>query len=237
MATRNNSTEGAIGSADPPSTTPRYGVLALVIAVAIAVVALVAILTRDRIAANERAWFVERLEALTPASLRDNDLYTDRIVVTAPEMLGTSAPITVYRARRAGNPTAAILTAVAPDGYGGPIDLLIGVNYDGTLLGVDILRHSETQGIGDGFAPHRSNWLETLIDKSLGNPPAVRWTIRKDGGEFDQFTGASITPRAILKAVRRTLEYYSSHRERLFDAPHSDSTNPESTSPAAAARH
>jgi electron transport complex protein RnfG len=191
--------------------------------IAAAVVAVISILTRERIKANELDWYVARLEALVPASLRDNKLIDDRIAVTAPDLLGTSAPISVYRARRATKPTAAILTATAPDGYGGSIDLLVGVDYEGSLLGVDVLRHNETQGIGDGFAPHRSNWLNTLVGRSLGDPTSVRWTIRKDGGEFDQFTGASITPRAILKAVRRTLEYYSTHRERIFDAPSTQS--------------
>jgi electron transport complex protein RnfG len=204
---------------DPSWSARHYALFILVLIAAGAIVFGATLLTRERITSNERAWFVARLEALAPPSLHDNDLYADRIVVSAPDLLGSDALVTVFRARRGAQPTAAILTAIAPDGYGGIIELLVGVNYDGTLLGVDVLRHSETPGIGDGFAPHRSNWLKSLVGHSLANTAGVRWAIRKDGGQFDQFTGASITPRAILKAVRRTLEYYAAHRERVFDAP------------------
>jgi electron transport complex protein RnfG len=121
---------------------------------------------------------------------------------------------------------AIIITVTAPEGYGGSIDLLIAVDYEGALLGVDVLRHNETQGIGDGFAPHRSNWLRDFTGRSLQNPPPKQWTIRKDGGAFDQFTGASVTPRAILKAVRLALEYYAAHRESLFNAPADDTATP-----------
>ena len=194
----------------------RLPLLAIVLSAAAALA--VAYWTRARIEANELEWFVARLESLVPSALHDNDLFKDRIIVSAPDMLGSN-PISIFRARRNAGPTAAILTAFAPDGYGGTIELLVGVDYEGKLLGVDVLKHNETRGIGDGFAPYRSNWLGSLVGRSLNDPPATRWTIRKDGGEFDQFTGASITPRAILKATRRTLEYYSTHRERIFNAP------------------
>ena len=197
----------------------RYTLLVIATVIAASVVGAVAIMSRDRIDANQRAWFVARLDALVPPSLRDNDLYADRIEVADPDLLGTAAQVTIYRARKGGVPTAAILTAVAPEGYGGPIELLVAVDYQGTVLGVDILRHNETQGIGDGFLPDRSNWLQSLIGRSLDNPTRSGWTIRKDGGAFDQFTGASITPRAILKAVRNALDYYSRRREEIFSRP------------------
>jgi electron transport complex protein RnfG len=172
-------------------------------------------LTRTRIVANERAWFVARLEGLIPTSAYDNDLYADAITVNAPDLLGADDTI-IYRARRGRVPVGVIIGSTAPGGYGGPIDLLIAVDYQGTLLGVDVLHHNETRGIGDGFAPHRSHWLHDLIGHSLSEPQPKQWTIRKDGGEFDQFTGASVTPRAILKSVRQTLEYYATHRETIF---------------------
>jgi electron transport complex protein RnfG len=172
-------------------------------------------LTRTRIAANERAWFVARLDNLIPNAAHDNDLYADSITVNAPDLLGADTTV-IYRARHGTVPVGVIIGSTAPGGYGGPIDLLIAVDYQGTLLGVDVLHHSETQGIGDGFAPHRSHWLHDLIGHSLAKPQPKQWTIRKDGGEFDQFTGASVTPRAILKSVRQTLEYYATHRETIF---------------------
>jgi electron transport complex protein RnfG len=210
-----------VSNTPPPEAAPvkppltRYVTLILVLLGVAVTVAVIASLARDRIAVNERAWFVAHLNALIPPSIHDNDLYADSIVVTAPDLLGT-APTTIYRARRGNVPVGAILSATAPDGYGGPIELLIAVDYQGTLLGVDILRHNETQGIGDGFVPSRSNWLQHLVGRSLENPPPKQWTIRKEGGEFDQFTGASITPRAILHAVRKALEYYATHRENIY---------------------
>jgi len=196
----------------------RYAMFALVLASVVIAVTVVAVLSRERIAANERAWFVARLSALVPAALHDNDLYADRILVNAPDLLGI-APTTIYRARNQGQPVALIMTVVARDGYGGAIELLLAVDYPGRVLGVDIFRHNETQGIGDGFAPHRSHWLHDLAGHALFDPPPRQWTIRKDGGEFEQFTGASITPRAILKATRLALEYYAANRESLFNAP------------------
>jgi Na+-translocating ferredoxin:NAD+ oxidoreductase subunit G len=196
----------------------RYAMLALVFAGVVVCVLLIAVFARERIAANERAWFLSRLAALVPDSLHDNDLYTDRVVVSAIGKLG-AAPTYVYRARREGKPIAAILTITARDGYGGNIEMLLAVEYSGRILGVDIMRHNETPGIGDGFAPHRSSWLRRLLGRSLDDPTPDRWTIRQDGGAFEQFTGASVTPRAILKAIRLALEYYAGHREALFNAP------------------
>jgi electron transport complex protein RnfG len=194
----------------------RYALLATATVIVAAVVLAIAMVSRERIDANQRAWFIARLDALIPPMLHDNDLYDDRILVLDPDLLGSGTKMPIYRARNAGKPCGAILTAIAPDGYGGPIELLIAVDYEGAVLGVDILRHSETQGIGDGFRPDRSNWLQSLIGKTLDNTPRPRWTIRKDGGDFDQFTGASVTPRAILKAVRNALEYYTRRRDEIF---------------------
>lgn len=199
--------------------TRRYIVLGAVLAGVIVTVWIIATAARDRIEANERAWYIARLNALIPETMRDNDLYADSIAVHSREQLGGDTPAAIYRARLLKRPTGAILSVTAPDGYGGPIELLVAVDYAGVLIGVDILRHNETAGIGDAFEPHRSNWLTSLHDRSLDNTPAPRWTIRRDGGDFDQFTGASVTPRAILKSVRRALEYYAANRDAIFNTP------------------
>ena len=217
---------------DTPSPSPhrsrlgRYGALALVLFVVVIGVLAIAFFARERIAANQRAWFVARLEALVPPATHDNDLFADRTFVHEPDLLGAPEPIPIYRARRDGKPVALIMTVTAPEGYGGPIDLLVAMDYSGALLGVDVLRHNETQGIGDGFVPQRSDWLRRFLGRSLRDPPPKQWTIRKDGGDFDQFTGASVTPRAILKAVRLALEYYEAHRETLFNAPADETAHP-----------
>ena len=172
-----------------------------------------------RIERNQNAWITQRLDALVPAELHDNDLLADTIAVQQPDLLGTARPVTVYRARKAGEPVAVILRPIAPDGYQGPIELLVAIAYDGSLLGVQVLRHHETPGLGSQFESNDGAWLRRFSGLSLQRPPQQRWTVRKDGGEFDAFTGATITPRAIVKAVRSTLEYYRSHRDRLFAAP------------------
>ena len=171
--------------------------------------------TRERIEANEREALLEALAVLIDPARHDNDLLNDTIEIVAPE-LGTTEPVTVYRARRDGKPVALVLTAVAPDGYSGAIRLLVAIDVDGTVAGVRVVSHRETPGLGDPIEADRSDWILSFDGRSLGDPPAERWTVKKDGGAFDQFTGATITPRAVTHAVRRALEYFHANREALF---------------------
>jgi Na+-translocating ferredoxin:NAD+ oxidoreductase subunit G len=193
--------------------------LAIVAAVSTVLVTLVANVTRDRIAANEQAWIKQRLAALVAPATHDNDLLADSILVTAPDLLGSAQPVRIYRARRAGAPVAAVIRPIAPDGYRGPIELLVAIGHDGRLIGVQVIRHDETPGLGDAFESRDVHWLDGFRGRSLGDPPPPRWTVRRDGGEFDAFTGATITPRAIVKAVRNALEYYQRNSQRIFDQP------------------
>lgn len=176
----------------------------------------IANLTRDRIARSQQVWIKQHLDALIAPQSYDNDPLVDIIEVTAPDLLGTAAPVTVYRARKAGAPVAVAVRSVAPDGYRGPLELLVAIAPDGSLIGVQVIRHDETPGLGDAFENRDVAWLERFRGLSLSNPPQQRWTVRRDGGDFDAFTGATITPRAIVKAVRRTLEFYRGNRQRLF---------------------
>lgn len=171
-------------------------------------------LTAGQIAAAERQILLDSLGQLVPAGSYDNDLLGDTVTVDAPE-LGPE-PVLVYRARSGGQPVTAIFTTVAPDGYNGAIRLLVAVRVDGRLTGVRVVSHKETPGLGDGVEVQRSDWILQFDGKSLGDPPPERWKVRRDGGAFDQFTGATITPRAVVRAVRRTLEYFGEHRESLF---------------------
>lgn len=195
------------------------GILALFAVAGTSLVALTHEATDERIAANQRAATLATLHELVPEERYDNDPVTDAITVTAPQALGSREPLTVYRARRDGEPVAAVLTAVAPDGYGGPIRLLVAINHDGTLAGVRVVNHSETPGLGDAIEAERSDWIHDFAGRSLGNPPLEDWRVEKDGGTFDQFTGATITPRAVVAAVRRALQYYEEHRRELFGEP------------------
>lgn len=195
------------------------GILALFAVAGTSLVALTHEATDERIAANQRAATLATLHELVPEERYDNDPVADAITVTAPQALGSREPLTVYRARRDGEPVAAVLTAVAPDGYGGPIRLLVAINHDGTLAGVRVVNHSETPGLGDAIEAERSDWIHDFAGRSLGNPPLEDWRVEKDGGTFDQFTGATITPRAVVAAVRRALQYYEEHRRELFGEP------------------
>lgn len=190
------------------------GLFAIVVT---AVLVTIANQTRERIERNEQAWLGQHLDALVPPQTYDNDLLSDSISVTAPELLGTSQPVKVYRARRGGAPLAAVIRSIAPQGYRGPIELLVAIGYDGRLIGVQVIRHNETPGLGDAFQTRDIDWLKQFPGRSLSNPAPQRWTVRRDGGDFDAFTGATITPRAIVKAVRDTLEYYARNRDRIFE--------------------
>jgi electron transport complex protein RnfG len=172
--------------------------------------------TAPRIAANQREVVLKKLHVLIPPEQHDNDLFADAIEVTAPDYLGTEEPVAVYRARREGEPVAAIIASVAPDGYNGNIYLLVAVRQNGVLAGVQVARHRETPGLGDGIDARKSDWINTFTGRSLGDPPPKDWNVKRDGGVFDQLTGATITPRAVVKAVHRTLEYFQVHRNSLF---------------------
>ena len=175
--------------------------------------------TRERIAANERATLLRKLHQLIPPELHDNTLLEDTITVHDKSLPGGQEGVTVYRARQAGQPVALVMTPVAPDGYNGSIRLLVGIRADGTLTGVRVVAHRETPGLGDAIDETRSDWIHLFDDRSLENPPLERWKVRRDGGDFDQLTGATITPRAIVKAVRQSLLYYRDHQEELFNNP------------------
>ncbi len=172
--------------------------------------------TKARIAANERAALMRNLHVLVPPDSHTNDLFRDVIEVQDPTLLGSRDPVQVYRARRNGEPVALVLTPEAPDGYGGAIRLLVGINPEGTLIGVRVLSHRETPGLGDAIETERSDWILDFDGRSLGNPPAAQWRVRRDGGVFDQFTGATVTPRAVVNAVRKSLIYFEQHRDKLF---------------------
>lgn len=172
--------------------------------------------TRATIEHNEKQTRLEKLHQLVPANSHDNDMIDDSILVTAPDLLGSAKPQPVYRARKNGRPVAVVLSAIAPDGYSGDIKLLIGIRHDGVLLGVRVVGHRETPGLGDPIEVDRSDWILGFNGKSLSNPDTQGWHVKKDGGVFDQFTGATITPRAVVKAVHNALLYFEQQRETLF---------------------
>lgn len=172
--------------------------------------------TKEKISANEQAYLINSLNQVLPQSQFDNDLLGDSIEIRDPEALGTEEPVTVYRARKQGEAVAALFTVIAPDGYSGDIKLLVGIHYDGSLAGVRAVSHRETPGLGDAIEVSRSDWILGFAGRSLQAPTGKHWKVKKDGGDFDQFTGATITPRAVVKAVSKALIYFAAHRDELF---------------------
>lgn len=172
--------------------------------------------THERIAANERAFILKSLRELVPNEWHDNDLLTDKIQTRDLDAFGNEQPVTIYRARMGGKPVAAILTPTAPDGYNGAIRLLVAIKLDGTLAGVRAVSHQETPGLGDAIDTNKTDWVLGFNGKSLADPTPEHWRVKKDGGEFDQFTGATITPRAIVKMVYKTLDFYHANQEQMF---------------------
>ena len=196
------------------------GLLALFAVVGGVLVAGTETLTRDRILEQQRASLRSTLNEVLPAHRYNNALLDDTMTVQEPELLGTDETMTVYRARQGTQSVAVLLPVVAPDGYSGDIRLLVGIQANGELAGVRVLNHRETPGLGDAIETRRSDWIKQFAGLSLNAPPASAWKVRKDGGEFDQFAGATITPRAVIKAVRKALVFFEQNQATLFaDTP------------------
>lgn len=200
------------------------GLFALVTA---GVLAVTNVSTRDRIAEAERQAAERALYELVTADRVDNDMLSDTIATPAGMMadLGLTQPEPIYRARKNGKVIAVIVPAIAPDGYSGAIRLLVGVNRDGTVAGARALVHKETPGLGDKVDTNKSDWILGFNGKSLSDPEPERWAVKKDGGEFDQFTGATITPRAVTGQIKRVLQQVQAERNLLFEIPEQAEVN------------
>ena len=172
-------------------------------------------LTQSRIANNAREQQLRIIDAVMPLP-HDNALYDDVIEVTDPQYLGSENSVSVFRARNANQPVGLVLMPVTARGYSGNILLTIGIAYDGTLLGVQVLKHQETEGLGGNVDQNKSDWIKKFTDRSLTNTPIETWAVETDGGKFDQLSGATITSRGVINAVRKSLEYYQINRDRLY---------------------
>lgn len=172
------------------------------------------------------------LSQVLPQDFAENDLLGDTIEIIGDD--GKS--LTVHRARSAGE-VAAVVFQITGRGYAGPIHLVMGVDRDGRVTGVRVTRHSETPGLGDKIEVNRDPWIHAFAGRTLTDPAPSHWTVKKDGGDFDQFAGATITPRAVVLAVRKGLELFESQQSNLFaDAPLTDplsQTPPSTSSPPA----
>lgn len=191
-------------------------VLGLFAVVTVGAVTLIQQATATRIEASARAAQVRALGEILPPGSYDNHLLDNSIAVQDP-LLGSRSPQQAYIALKDGRAAAVILQATAPDGYSGAIHLLVGIQADGRLAGVRVVGHRETPGLGDKIELAKSPWITTFVGKSLSDPDEAGWAVKKDRGEFDQFAGATITPRAVVKAVHNALLYFDAHRRELLD--------------------
>ena len=173
--------------------------------------------TRDRIALEQRKAEEKALLEIVPRERHDNSMLDDTIPIAAGAAgLGLREDKNIYVARKGAEAIAVIIPVTAPDGYSGDIDMIVGINVDGTVAGVRALQHKETPGLGDKVDLNKSDWILDFTGRSLENPTLPGWAVKKDKGIFDQFTGATITPRAVVAATVRALEYARNEHDRLY---------------------
>lgn len=160
---------------------------------------------------------IKSLEEVVPAALHDNDMLQDTLTIPSAEYNIGANETTVYLAKQAGKVTAVCYKFIAPDGYSGAINMIMGIDREGNILGVRVLNHKETPGLGDKIEVAKSDWILKFVGRSLDNLTPAQWAVKKDGGEFDQFAGATITPRKSVQAIYRGLQLFKAHQEQLIN--------------------
>jgi electron transport complex protein RnfG len=181
--------------------------------------------TEPTILRGQQAEKLALLRQVLPAALYDNDLLSSQQSVPPNDLLGTRQPSSLWVAQRGGAFSGVVLEAVAPDGYSGDIALLIGIDANGAVTGVRVTAHRETPGLGDYIERTKSAWIDQFAGRSLLSPEPKHWKVAKDGGTFDARAGATITPRAVVKAVKNALDYFARQRA-TFKLPPTQETPP-----------
>ncbi|GEA62565.1 electron transport complex subunit RsxG [Vibrio comitans] len=192
-------------------------VLAMFACITTGVVSITHLLTEDTIKAQQIAQLQGQLNQVIPTSLHDNELYADCIDLQN-EALGTQEVMPAYIATIDGKPTSVAIETIAPDGYNGTIRVLVGVDLQGKVLGARVLSHQETPGLGDKIDLRVSDWILSFANKEITADNQESWKVRKDGGQFDQFTGATITPRAVVKAIYNTGLYFTQNQQQILSS-------------------
>ena len=172
--------------------------------------------TKDRIEASEQANLLKNLNNIIASDTYNNNVLDNTLLVPRASRLGKNVPTIVYRAWQDKTPVAVAFSIVSHEGYSGDIKLLIAIKANGHISGVRVISHKETPGLGDKIELSKDDWILSFNDKTLIETVTTPWKVKKDGGDFDQFTGATITPRAIVNAVFKALDYYNHNHDRLF---------------------
>ncbi|MDO6487649.1 electron transport complex subunit RsxG [Colwellia sp. 4_MG-2023] len=199
-------------------------ILAIFAIVCTVIVGLVNELTKDRIQEQTQLQLLNTLHEIIEPSSYNNEITQDCVNISSP-LLGSTQNTNIvqkaYIARNNNSPVAVAITSTALDGYNGKIELIVAINIDNSISGVRVLKHQETPGLGDKVELKKSNWITAFNGKKLLSELDTRWQVTKDGGTFDQFTGATITPRAIVKAVKNTLLFFIENKNKVLTLPNS----------------
>lgn len=198
-----------------PTLSYQAGILAIFALLASVLLGFADLATRGVIQLRLAEDLKANLQDVVPAELYDNDLLADHITLASADANLGNAETVVYLAKKQGAVNAVCFQFIAPDGYAGPISLVMGIDKKGEILGVRIISHVETPGLGDKIEISKSKWVLSFNGKSLDNLSITQWAVKKDGGVFDQFAGATITPRKVVQAIKRGLDFYRAHRTEL----------------------
>jgi electron transport complex protein RnfG len=170
--------------------------------------------TKDAILERQKEDLLDSLAQVVPDERYDNDLLAHPLEITDEK----GKPVTIYRGT-VGSQVNALAWEISGQGYAGEIRLILGLDAEGKILGVRVLSHAETPGLGDKIEVAKDPWILGFNGLSLGDPPEGEWAVKKDGGHFDQFSGATITPRGVVQAIKGGLEFFHSNRTELLNPP------------------
>ena len=195
------------------------GILTAFAVVGTALLAATYLVTRPIIAETEKQAKLALIAQILPATLYDNDLLKDSALLPPAMELGNSEPTPVYRAVKEGKPSAVVLEMIAPDGYSGKIRMIVAIKADGEVSGVRVVTHNETPGLGDYIEIAKNSWIRIFEGKSLSKFTDQEWKVKKDSGKFEHMAGATVTPRAVVKAVHKSLKYFAANQDNIFSLP------------------
>ncbi|WP_105903155.1 electron transport complex subunit RsxG [Vibrio gangliei] len=194
------------------------GILAIFAVASTSLVAITNWITHDTIVEQQQRDLQQTLNQVIPQSMHDNQLFASCMLLPSQTTV-TTDPMPAYLATKDGEPTAIAIETYAPDGYNGAIKIIVGLDMQGVVTSTRVLEHNETPGLGDKIETRKTSWIFSFDKKTVTTDNDSDWAVRKDGGQFDQFTGATITPRAVVKAVKNTVVYFKQNKQTILNQP------------------